>query len=446
MTWVDWILPATVGAIIGYVTNDLAIRMLFRPLTQKKLFGIPIPFTPGVIPRQREKLARSLGRMTSNELLNAESIMVHLRRTSTLDALSASLGNSLESFLSRPAVYYLEKINTSEGAWSRVVSIVKTALVPFLDKLWDSPLERVLPEGARGALTKLLAALSQRINNPKEGLVAGSGFSWLKPVLLERFPYLQEALRGWLHSADVKTALNESGLYLLRRALEALSTVQRFLVSAIQYDKSLESSMPELTESAVNRFLGFLDDPDHQGDLIDRALRVLHQSLTHESLSERMSPWIMDFWEESKSLTLKENLEKYFGWDREKFVTWFGEKLGLFGGVGSGLLEDIKEKAWAQKPLNQLLGLESFDFASLSRDSAEGLISMVEKELPGFLQKFDIQQMVENRVNSLELVRVEGLLLQVIEKHLKWINVFGALLGALLGLSQTLMRLFGVIG
>jgi uncharacterized membrane protein YheB (UPF0754 family) len=35
---------------------------------------------------------------------------------------------------------------------------------------------------------------------------------------------------------------------------------------------------------------------------------------------------------------------------------------------------------------------------------------------------------------------VEGLLLMVIERHLKWINIFGALLGSLIGFMQVIIN------
>ena len=53
-----WILPPLLGAIIGYVTNRIAIKMLFRPLTPKRFLGVRVPLTPGVIPRNRFDLAR----------------------------------------------------------------------------------------------------------------------------------------------------------------------------------------------------------------------------------------------------------------------------------------------------------------------------------------------------------------------------------------------------
>ena len=43
--------PPLVGALIGFITNVLAIKMLFRPLRPHYLFGLRIPFTPGILPR-----------------------------------------------------------------------------------------------------------------------------------------------------------------------------------------------------------------------------------------------------------------------------------------------------------------------------------------------------------------------------------------------------------
>jgi uncharacterized membrane protein YheB (UPF0754 family) len=34
-----WIIPPLAGAIIGYVTNAVAVKMLFRPLREIRVFG-----------------------------------------------------------------------------------------------------------------------------------------------------------------------------------------------------------------------------------------------------------------------------------------------------------------------------------------------------------------------------------------------------------------------
>ena len=49
-----------IGAVIGSMTNYLAIKMLFRPLKPVKIGKFTLPLTPGIIPRRQEKLADSL--------------------------------------------------------------------------------------------------------------------------------------------------------------------------------------------------------------------------------------------------------------------------------------------------------------------------------------------------------------------------------------------------
>ncbi|MBQ0138421.1 MAG: DUF445 domain-containing protein [Kurthia sp.] len=62
-----------VGALIGGVTNHVAIKMLFRPHEAKYLWGKRIPFTPGLIPRRRDELAKQLGKTVVKYLLTPET-------------------------------------------------------------------------------------------------------------------------------------------------------------------------------------------------------------------------------------------------------------------------------------------------------------------------------------------------------------------------------------
>ncbi|KGX92589.1 membrane protein [Pontibacillus halophilus JSM 076056 = DSM 19796] len=63
-----------VGALIGGLTNSLAIKMLFRPYRPIYLFGKQLPFTPGLIPKRQEELARQLGKMVVEHLLTPDGI------------------------------------------------------------------------------------------------------------------------------------------------------------------------------------------------------------------------------------------------------------------------------------------------------------------------------------------------------------------------------------
>ncbi|MCW5200200.1 DUF445 family protein, partial [Desulfobulbus sp. F4] len=81
--------PPLIGAFIGYLTNDIAIRMLFRPLKPWRIFGLRVPLTPGIIPSNRHQLAENIGEMVGGQLLTSkdigeaistESFQEHLRR------------------------------------------------------------------------------------------------------------------------------------------------------------------------------------------------------------------------------------------------------------------------------------------------------------------------------------------------------------------------------
>ena len=66
------LLGPVIGAAIGYITNDLAIRMMFRPHQAKYVFGIRVPFTPGIVPKEKHRIAESIGAANSENLMNRE--------------------------------------------------------------------------------------------------------------------------------------------------------------------------------------------------------------------------------------------------------------------------------------------------------------------------------------------------------------------------------------
>lgn len=66
------------GGVIGYITNDIAIRMLFRPHTAKYILGVHIPFTPGIIPKEKGRIAEAIGDVISENLMNKEVLEKYL--------------------------------------------------------------------------------------------------------------------------------------------------------------------------------------------------------------------------------------------------------------------------------------------------------------------------------------------------------------------------------
>lgn len=75
-----FVAPPIVGGIIGYFTNDIAIRMLFRPYRAYYLGGRRLPFTPGLIPRNQERLAKRISDTIMGSLLTPEELQKLARR------------------------------------------------------------------------------------------------------------------------------------------------------------------------------------------------------------------------------------------------------------------------------------------------------------------------------------------------------------------------------
>ena len=82
------------GAIIGYITNDIAIRMLFRPRKAKYILGIHVPFTPGIIPKEKDRIAGAIGGAISDNLMNKEV----LEKTLLSDDMLGKLRTAIDEF------------------------------------------------------------------------------------------------------------------------------------------------------------------------------------------------------------------------------------------------------------------------------------------------------------------------------------------------------------
>ena len=69
-----FIVPMIVGGIIGYITNWLAIKMLFRPHKEIRILGVKLPFTPGLIPKESRRVAKSIGATVGENLLSPKVV------------------------------------------------------------------------------------------------------------------------------------------------------------------------------------------------------------------------------------------------------------------------------------------------------------------------------------------------------------------------------------
>ncbi len=91
-----YLIGPAVGAVIGYITNDIAIRMLFRPHQAKYIMGIHVPFTPGIIPKEKARIAGAIGKAVSENLMNREV----LEKSLLSDDMLKKISNAIDEFVS----------------------------------------------------------------------------------------------------------------------------------------------------------------------------------------------------------------------------------------------------------------------------------------------------------------------------------------------------------
>ena len=92
----QFIINPLIGAGIGYVTNWIAIKMMFRPTKAIKIGKFTLPFTPGIIPKNRSRLAEAIGNTISNNLLTEND----LKDVLLSDEIKSQIQEKIEEYIS----------------------------------------------------------------------------------------------------------------------------------------------------------------------------------------------------------------------------------------------------------------------------------------------------------------------------------------------------------
>lgn len=463
------LLPIFLGAIIGYVTNAIAIRMLFRPLKEYRILGVRVPFTPGIIPKQRAALAESIGTMVSDKLLSRDAVKNHLQNPE----FEQKLGNSLELLtsdqgFSQDISSFVRKMISQQDVKSLTVNLGGTIFALRLgDVINPKMIQKTMPYLMNHTLLDQIAPMTiERLsgfakqytqdNHTLESLLTQDVRGAIHRVTDGLYGPTVEFLVEWLKRPEVRSELTKRGKRVLGDILKQFSSVQRFLLSAGQYDRTLEERMPSIITDLIQVLEDSLENPENKlkiltaldelldrlaktplkeleervnGDLADLTRKAGYALLTilhHERLGLRLVILIRRYLEHHRSKTL------------EDAVTLVSNRKPqeLFEDVSYGIHTWIHTEGNLESLLFQILRVVSGGTKSIAPQVLRGVL---EETVPGFIERLDVKTLVVNRINSLEVRQVEELLLSVMEKHLKWINVFGALLGATIGALQLIL-------
>lgn len=515
------ILPPVTGAIIGYVTNDIAIRMLFRPLKPWHILGIRIPLTPGVIPTNRLRLARKIGTMVGEYLLTPTELIRAVEGEPFCRDLRAEIHQQLDHLFEHdwgplssvlPSEFH-ERFHELARSISEVVvdAVFNYLAQEEMQKSLAKHLESVGRDVLQGAMEYLFTGeryfrikgqlrlhiatflKSQAINRRAVTLAdeivkeIGSSDGTLREMipsevlesllaqLRQRIPLLMkefgEALNDPSLSKELTARVGEQiqenfrssgGLFgLLSHVVNIQSAVPRFpeLIRGVTggIRSWLEEEGPEVVAASLQRDLDrFLDLPLAEifGDIPQEKGVNIRRLVRRQLLAFVRSPLATDLtlslFEQGTEMLRRGTLPSLTRRilppeDLRGMGEWIVHELR--SRVGSpGFREEMtlklqeKINAWFhQSPIGTLLKhIGPATRAEIEEILTHQTIRLLAREIPFLLKGLHLPEVIEEKVNTLDILTLEGLLLDIMQRHFVYINLFGALLGFVIGMINVI--------
>jgi uncharacterized membrane protein YheB (UPF0754 family) len=512
--------PPLLGALIGYVTNLIAIRMLFRPLRPWRICGLRVPLTPGIIPAKRGELAEKMGTMVGSHLLTSSDVGRALEKESFQRELKQAVGDKLDGFFDRNLgpLATLVPVDFSQRfreliellRWKAIRAVfdylASDAFAQRLQSYLRDKEDQLLAQDLSGSLSperfrelrrhfngqiedflrseSLADGVSRFVDQRVEGWLASERplrdllpadlVELLLAQLEKELPGLLEKLGGLMHDPDFRARLVTRAQAGIDRFLDSLGGLTGLLAGFIDL-KALYAKIPAFLDQAGDEIAQLLKEERTQQQvatllrarltaLLERPLASYLEQVPYEKVAG-----VRRFLRDKAVATLQgpkaaAGVRHLFdqGLDRIKDRSF---RSLLEAWLPPGRLDDSRQRLHAQilqtlrspaarRVLEELLAekLEQWIFQQplgklatripldvreeLEAGLCTQLVEMLKKEVPPLVETLNVARMVEEKVNGLDILQVEGLLLGIMQEQFKYINLFGALLGGLIGLMN----------
>ena len=125
-----YLLPI-LAALIGWITNYLAIKMLFHPHQPKKILGLTFQ---GVFPKRQAQIAEKLGDLVANELFSMKDVAQKIEDLSTQPEALEEVGKRIEQTIRGKLISAFPMLSMflSDEMIEKVTSLFKGELEDFL--------------------------------------------------------------------------------------------------------------------------------------------------------------------------------------------------------------------------------------------------------------------------------------------------------------------------
>ena len=397
-----YIAPPIAGGIIGYFTNDIAIKMLFRPYKTIYISGRRVPFTPGLIPRNQERLAKRISDTIMGSLLTPEELQNLARRLLQTERMEAAILWLLQMAMDQI------KSDTEEKTAEILAGILHDFLGQSLPRLLKvlAKEETFLEEQLNQIFDRVL--LEIQLNQAQAHQLA----NWLLDVVLPP-DVIRQVLVDFLTDRNIQTIdegfrEQSSGTYWVVANLFGLrNTLTRLRTYCLDEKEKSNDRIRDLVEAL---------------DLRDR-LEEWFQTLSLQNLPVSTVKQLRK--------TMRDSVRNYLQTSGAELLSGLSDSID-WKKVSTLILMRLQKSAVVSKSL----GLVSQELALiLERYLERDLENLVAKAIP----ILNIDKVIINRVKSTSPQDLESAINGIVRSELQAIVNLGGILGIIVGLMQTVI-------
>jgi len=120
-----------ISALIGWITNYLAVKMLFHPKLPLKILGVSIH---GVFPKRQKQIAKKLGDLVANELFSISDLKVEVESMIATEETMDLIGKKIEKTIRNKLVQNFPMLSMflTDEMVEKVTNLFKAELQVFL--------------------------------------------------------------------------------------------------------------------------------------------------------------------------------------------------------------------------------------------------------------------------------------------------------------------------
>ena len=400
-----YFVPPLAGLVIGYFTNDIAIKMLFRPYRPYRIFGWRIPFTPGLIPQNQPRLARQIAKTIMGSLLTPEELHNLARKLLQTERMQAGIRWLLGVALDR--LQNPEQQQQTAQVLARILADLFNESLPRLVKVLARQ-ETFLEEPINQLFDQVLLEL--RLNAEQARQLS----EW---ILKQALPpkVLRQNLVDFLTDRNIE-ALDEE---FRERATGSYWVVANLfgLKNALLRLRTYCLEEPEGAEAILEDLLKDINAP--------RRLTEILQNLSLQNLPVSAVRQLRR--------ALREGIQDYLRSQGPEVIKGLGESID-WEKVASLVLGRLR---------NSKALITSID--QISADLALLLERYLERDLESLMMQvipvLNLDQVIADKVNATSPADLEQAIQQIVRQELQAIVNLGGLLGFLVGCVQVLFLL-----